>query len=76
MINEMKDSYLKMEGEIENLKKAVAEGNSAKVELAKLQKNLMDSKFWQANVSRMKMEMEMKMRKTRKMKLEINLFQI
>ena len=34
----MKESYLKMEEEIENLKKAVAEGNSAKAELAKLQK--------------------------------------
>ena len=34
----MKESYLKMEDEIENLKKAVAEGNFAKAELAKLQK--------------------------------------
>ena len=36
----MKESYLKIEEEIENLKKAVTEGNSAKAELAKLQKKL------------------------------------
>ena len=34
----MKESYLKIEDEIENLKKAVIEGNSAKIELARLQK--------------------------------------
>ena len=34
----MKESYMKMDEEIENLKKAVNEGNSAKIELAKLQK--------------------------------------
>ena len=38
MIKEMKESYLIMDEEIENLKKAITEGNSAKVELAKLQK--------------------------------------
>ena len=40
MIDEIKEAYLKMDDEIENLKKAVIEGNSAKIELTKLQKKL------------------------------------
>ena len=40
MIDEIKEAYLKMDDEIENLKKAVIEGNSAKIELEKLQKKL------------------------------------
>ena len=38
MFCEMKEAYLKMMDEMETLKKDVSEGNSAKIELAKLQK--------------------------------------
>ena len=38
MFCEMKETYLKMVDEMETLKKDVSEGNSAKIELTKLQK--------------------------------------
>ena len=41
----MKEEYLKMADEMETLKKDVSEGNSAKIELAKLQKKLIELKM-------------------------------
>ena len=41
----MKEEYLKMADEMETLKKDVNEGNSAKIELAKLQKKLIELKM-------------------------------
>ena len=45
MFCEMKEEYLKMADEMETLKKDVSEGNSAKIELAKLQKKLIELKM-------------------------------
>ena len=45
MFCEMKEAYLKMVDEMETLKKDVTEGNSAKIELAKLQKKLVELKM-------------------------------
>ena len=45
MFCEMKEEYLKMANEMETLKKDVSEGNSAKIELAKLQKKLIELKM-------------------------------
>ena len=69
----MKESYLKMKEEIGNLKKAVTEGNSAKAELAKLQKKLDGIKLLANEYAK---EVEDGDGGNKEKKLKIDLFQI